>query len=508
MASADQPPAETPAEHRDLRQTRIDKLEKLAADGIPLWPDRYERTHTLEQAQKLEPGTKDVRLAGRVKVVRPIGGNLIFAVLQDLKGSLQIQLTKKDEAGEILLEKEHLTRFKKLVDMGDHVGVLGDMIVTKTGELTLRVREWTFLGKALRPLPAKWEGHQLADTETRLRQRYLDLIMNKEVRERFMLRTEIVRTIRTFLDEHGFDEVETPILTTIASGAAARKFETHHNALDLDVALRIAPETYLKRLIVGGYDRVYEFARCFRNEGMDPSHLQDFTMLEYYCAWWNYEDNMDFTEKLVKHTIGAVTGGLTVQRGERTLDFSAERWPRVAIRDLILRDAGIDIAEHRDTTSLRAAITDRQIAIDRIEHLGRGALVDALYKKVSRPKLIDPIFLIKHPTDLSPLARRNDDDPDVVDRFQLVVNGWEVVNAYSELVDPIDQRQRLEEQSKLRAAGDDEAMPLDEDYLLAMEYGMPPISGWGMGIDRFVALITNQDSLRETVLFPLMRPEV
>ncbi len=488
----------------ELRRVRIEKMERLRDEGVPVWPERFERTHTLEKAADLAEGTEGVRIGGRVIAKRDMG-KLIFAKLRDFKGGLQISLRKDG------LDPELFKRFKKRIDIGDHVGCAGRIYRTEKGELTLEVESFEFMGKALRPLPEKWAG--VKDVETRLRQRYLDLIVNEEARDRFRLRTSVVRTMRRYLDDHDFEEVETPILATKASGAMARPFTSHHNALDIEVTLRIAPETYLKRLVVGGYDKVYEFARCFRNEGMDPSHLQDFTMLEYYCAWWNYEDNMRFTEELVKHTIKEATGGFTVERKDedgnvtRTLDFGGESWPRVTMRELIQRDCGIDITAQEDAASLRAAMIEQDIRVDKMDVLGRGALVDQLYKKVSRPKLIDPVFLIQHPTDLSPLARRNDDDPSVVDRFQLVVNGWEVVNAYSELVDPLDQRARLEEQAGLRAAGDDEAMDLDEDYLLAMEHGMPPISGWGMGIDRFVALITGQDSLRETVLFPLMRPE-
>jgi lysyl-tRNA synthetase class 2 len=277
----------------------------------------------------------------------------------------------------------------------------------------------------------------------------------------------------------------------------------------MDVVLRIAPETYLKRLIVGNYDRVYEFARCFRNEGMDPSHLQDFTMLEWYGAYWNFADNMDFTQRLIQHTLGEVKGTLRLEFGGKATDFSGT-WPRRRLRDMILDDSGIDIDVHSDADGLRRAIRDRGIRIElkpeELDKLSRGSLVDQLYKKVSRPRIEDPVFVTSHPADLSPLARRNDANPAIVDRFQLVVHGWEIVNAYSELVDPLDQRRRLEEQASAREHGDAEAMELDEEYLLSMEHGMPPISGFGMGIDRFAALLTGQQNLRDVVLFPLLRP--
>jgi lysyl-tRNA synthetase class 2 len=314
----------------------------------------------------------------------------------------------------------------------------------------------------------------------------------------------VVRSLRRNLEDDGFTEVETPVLMTKASGALARPFVTHHNALDMELYLRIAPETYLKRLIVGGYERVFEFARCFRNEGMDPSHLQDFTMLEFYAAYWSYEDNMDFTERLVKRLLAEVYGSLEAAREQTGIRWDGE-WPRLPLADLVEEKSGIRLSEHPDADSLRTAVAGMGLEIEEIGKLGRGSLIDQLYKKVVRPTLVEPMFLVKHPIDLSPLARRNDEDPTVADRFQLVVKGWELVNAYSELVDPLDQRRRLADQAGLKAGGDAEAMEMDEDYLLAMEHGMPPISGWGMGIDRFVALLTNQPNLRDVIFFPLLR---
>jgi lysyl-tRNA synthetase class 2 len=345
------------------------------------------------------------------------------------------------------------------------------------------------------------------DQETCHRQRYLDLTMNRETMERFLLRSRLITSTRIYLDQHGFVEVDTPVLQTKASGAAARPFFSHHNSLDMQVTLRIAPETWLKRLIAGGFDRVYEFARCFRNEGMDPSHLQDFTMLEWYASYWNYEDNMRFTQALLQHVIVEAVGTLQLNLRGREVDFSGE-WPRVSFRELILKDCGLDIAAYSSADELRAAIRAKGIGLPEqdIKDLGFGNLVDQLYKKVSRPQLTGPVFLVAHPIELSPLARRNDAEPGLTDRFQLVVAGWEIVNAYSELVDPLDQRQRLEEQARLKTGGDDEAMEMDEEYLLCMEYGMPPISGFGMGIDRLVCLLTNQVNLRDVVLFPLLKP--
>ncbi|MGE0707187.1 MAG: lysine--tRNA ligase [Planctomycetota bacterium] len=486
----------------EYRQVRVEKLDRLRAEGIPLYPDRYERTHTLAEVSALAEGTPDVRICGRV-VAKRVMGKRTFLKLQDLGGAFQVMLSRDDLHPDPEQSKASYKRVEKLVDLWDFVGVAGKTMVTKTGEPTLEASEWTFLGKSLQSPPEKFHGSQ--DTEQNWRRRYIDLVANQETRERFRLRTRLVRSIRGFLDEHDFEEVETPILCNKASGALARPFHSHHNSMDMPVVLRIAPETYLKRLVVGGYDRVYEFARCFRNEGMDASHLQDFTMLEYYAAYWNYEDNMRFTRELLQRAMREALGTLTIERGGRKIDFGGE-WPKRTLRELIQEHAGIDIAAHETAESLRAAVAAEGIELERPD-AGRGSLVDQLYKKTARQQLIQPTFIIRHPRDLSPLARASDDDERTVDRFQLVVDTWEVINAYSELVDPLDQRARLEQQAALKGAGDDEAMDLDEDYLLAMEHGMPPISGWGMGIDRFVALLTDAPNLRDVVWFPLLKPE-
>jgi len=485
---------ETPL--HDQREVRLQKLNAIRAQGLNPYPERFERTHTIAETIRTPEGTEGIATAGRLVLIRVIG-KLTFAHIQDLGGKIQIALSKS-EIGE-----QKYKWFLDHFDIGDFIGVRGKLIKTRTGELTVDVADYVFLGKALRPLPEKWHG--LRDVEACYRRRYLDLVMNENTRNRFALRTRIARTIREFLDREGFLEVETPILQTKPSGARAKPFATHHNALDIQMYMRIAPETYLKRLIAGGYDKVYEFGRCFRNEGMDPSHVQDFTMLEYYCAYWNFEDNMDFTEKFIKHALLDVLGRLTITYGETQINFEGA-WPRVSMRDLLLKDSGIDIDKHTTADSLRAEIKKKGIEIEDLDRLSRGPMIDSLYKKVSRPKIVQPMFLTAHPIDLSPLARRNDARPDITDRFQLIVNGWEIVNAYSELVDPIDQRQRFEEQARLHAGGDEEAMPMDEDYLLCMEYGMPPISGWGLGFDRLVALLSDSENLRDVILFPLMRP--
>lgn len=481
----------------DLPEYRLQKLAAIREAGIQAWPERFISTHTLADAATLPDATSNVKIAGRIVGLRKMG-KLTFAHLQDLEGRVQIAL-KRDTLGDAY------NLFHKIIDIGDFVGVSGEMFTTKTGEKTLLTEEYVFLGKALRELPEKWHG--LSDIELRYRQRYLDLITNPESRRIALLRSRLTRAIREFLDGQGFIEVETPVLTNQASGALARPFETHHNALDIDVYLRIAPETYLKRLVVGGFNHVYEIARNFRNEGISPVHLQDFTMIEGYSAYWNYEDNMRLMRAMILHVLEHVFGTYEIQIGEHLIDFS-QPWPTVTFRELLLRDADIDINNYPDGPSLLAAVRAKGIHLEHenLAALGKGNLIDVLYKKVSRPKIIAPTFLTAHPIELSPLARRNDQDGSIADRFQLLVNGAEIINAYSELVDPLDQRQRLEEQASLRSQGDAEAMPLDNDYLRAMEYGMPPISGWGMGIDRLLQVLLDLPNIRDGVLFPLMRP--
>jgi lysyl-tRNA synthetase class 2 len=337
------------------------------------------------------------------------------------------------------------------------------------------------------------------------------LIANEDSKKRFEFRSDFVRALREFYWDQGFREVETPILTNSASGALAKPFTTHHNALDIDMYLRIAPETYLKEAIVGGFEKIFEMGRLFRNEGIDPSHLQDYTSVEHYAAYWNYEDNMEFTEKMFESILMKLKGTTIVSIKDKEgvaheVDFKGP-WPKISMRDVIFKDSEIDIEKFDNAGDLLSEIKSKGIALEGAEDLGFGNLIDALYKKVSRPKMIKPTFLIKHPVELSPLARKNDDNPSVVDRFQLVVATWEIINAYSELVDPIDQAERFEAQSSDKEAGDEEAHGKDDEYVESMEYGMPPISGFGMGIDRIVTLLTAQDNLRDVVLFPIMKPK-
>lgn len=485
-------------EIHEQMKVRLDKIPQIKDAGYHAYADRFERTHRLHEAARLDDGAKGVRVAGRVVGLRYFG-KLAFGHLADIEGKLQFAV-QKNKVG------SQFNDLKSMVDIGDFIGVEGEIITTKTGEKTIDIDKFEFLSKSVRTLPEKFHG--ITDPELRLRKRYLDLIMSEESRERFKKRVKIIKTIRDFLDSNDFMEIDTPVLTNKASGALARPFITHHNMLDIDVYLRIAPETYLKRAIAGGFDKVYEFARSFRNEGLDASHLPDFTLLEYYCAYWNYIDNMNFTEKLFRHLMLKVNGSLELVYGDTKISFDGE-WPRISFRDLILRDCGIDINMFETREELLEEINRKGIRFEAeidVSKAGRGTLIDLLYKKVSRPQLINPVFITHHPLDLSPLARKNDENSLVVDRFQLVVNGWEVVNAYSELVDPLDQASRFRQQAEARAHGDQETMDIDNEFLECMEYGMPPISGWGMGIDRMIALMTDSSTLRDVVLFPLMRP--
>lgn len=483
-----------------VRQDRIKKLEALIASGVIPYADKFDRTHSLAQISDLPIGEK-VRVAGRLMLIRDMG-KLTFAHLQDFSGRRQIVLHDTD------LGKENYKNFLQLINVGDFIGVDGEVFTTKKGEISVLLKSYKLLSKSLRPLPEKWHG--LKDQELCYRQRYLDLTMNPETMERFKFRSEFIRELRNFYHENGFIELETPILCNAASGALAKPFSTHHNALDMDVFLRIAPEIYLKEAIAGGFEKVFEIGRVFRNEGIDPSHLQEFTMVEHYVAYWNYKDNMAFTEKMLTTLIEKLKGTLKLQIINRDgkeikVDFSTP-WRVVSFRELLKKDCGIDIDKFPDAESLRKEIKKKKINIENAEKLGRGNLIDALYKEVSRASMINPTFLINHPIDLSPLARKNDKNPEIVDRFQLVVNGWEIINAYSEIVDPVDQAQRFEQQMTARAAGDEEAMLKDDEFLEAMEYGMPPISGWGMGIERMLTLLTKQPNLKDVVLFPLMKP--
>ena len=483
---------------RELSEQERVRREKLENIQNP-YPDRFETNYEICDARELEDGVTGVRVAGRIVLMRKMG-KMSFLTIGDIKGRIQVSV-KLDMVGE-----ETYKDFKANYDLGDFIGVEGEMFTTHTGEKTVRASSITFLGKALKPLPEKFHG--VEDVEMIYRERYLDLIMNNDAKEKFLLRSKFIREIRNFLDEAGYIEIETPILNNKASGATAKPFTTHHNALDIDLYLRIAPETYLKRAVVGGFTKVFEIARCFRNEGIDATHLQDFTMMEGYAAFYDYKDNMKFLREMLQTVIEKTFGILTVPIGDKEVDLSGE-WEEISFRDLILKYSDIDIDKYDTKEKLLKKIEEDKIDIDSetpLEDLGYGNLVDQLYKKVARPNVVKPTYLTKHPISLSPLARANDDNKELTDRFQLIINGAEIINGYSELVDPKEQEDRLIEQAKLKADGDEEAMPMDHDYISAMECGMPPISGWGIGIDRLIQLLTNSDNIKDVVMFPLMRP--
>ncbi len=484
---------------KELMAVREEKLKKLDEYGIKAHPERYETTCTIGESRKFDDGVKNISIAGRVISKRKMG-KISFIDLSDITGHIQLCL-KRDDLGE-----ENYKKINEILDIGDFIGIKGDVFTTQAGEKTIQVYDFTFLGKALRPLPEKFHG--LSNQELIYRERHLDLIMNEEAKKKFLLRSKFIRLLREFLDNNGFIEVETPALQNTASGATAKPFIAHHNAHNMDVYLRISPELTLKKLIIGGFNNIYEVARDFRNEGIDVNHLQDFTMVEGYSAYWNYEDNMKFMKKMVTYILSKLyDGNLNIQIGDKTIDFGGE-WKIVSFRDLILKDCDIDIDKFESAKELLNEIKNKKINLEaeNIENLGRGNLIDQLYKKVSRPNIIEPTFLIKHPTDLSPLARSNDQNSNISDRFQLVVNGQEIINGYSELVDAREQEKRLIQQSELRAQGDEEAMTIDYEYIKAMEYGMPPISGWGLGVDRFLQFLTNSYNIRDVVLYPLLKP--
>lgn len=482
----------------ELKRVRLEKEQKLKDLGVNVHPERYEITHSLKDVRKLEEGVKNVRVAGRVMSKRKMG-KISFMDLRDLEGKIQL-VFKRDDLGEENYKLLHAT-----VDIGDFIGVEGETFVTQAGEKSIQVKSYEFLGKALRPLPEKFHG--ISNQEMLYRERHLDLIMNEETKKRFLLRSDFIKLLREFLWSKGFIEVDTPVLQNTASGATARPFITHHNTYDADVYLRISPELTLKKLVVGGFTNVFEVARDFRNEGISVNHLQDFTMVEGYSAYYNYKDNMKLMREMIIYIIGKLfDGNLVVNIGGKDIDFGAE-WDEVSFRDLLIKDCEIDINNFPTAEGLLDEIRAKKIELDveNIESLGRGNLIDQLYKKVSRPYIIKPTYLTGHPIDLSPLARSNDDNPDITDRFQLIVNGQEIINGYSELVDSQEQERRLIEQNKLKDNGDEEAMSIDHEYIKAMEYGMPPISGWGLGVDRFLQFLTSSYNIRDVVLYPLLK---
>jgi lysyl-tRNA synthetase class 2 len=486
----------------DERAARQAKLEALRDGGIDPYPVRFDRDHTLGEVRDRFDGLKAgeetderVTVAGRVMLVRGQGG-LAFATLADRSGAIQLFVDKKT------LGADDHGRFTDLVDRGDLVGVTGTAMKTRKGELSVRVEQWQILAKSLRPLPEKWKG--LTDVDTRFRQRYVDLVVNEEARRVFDVRHRIVAALRAHLASEGFIEVETPVLEQRQGGATARPFVTHHNALDLDLYLRIALELPLKRLIVGGLERVFEIGRIFRNEGVDTTHNPEFTMLEAYQAYADYHDMMDLTQALV---VAAARGALdttTVTIADREVDL-AKPWRRVTMVELIRETLGVELHPAMAVEDARRVLDGCGLTYK--DEWGAGKLTVELYDRKVEDSLVEPTFVIDHPREVSPLARVHRDDPTLVERFELVVNGRELCNAYSELNDPAVQRAAFEGEAKAKAAGDLEASDVDEDYLRALEYGMPPTGGLGIGIDRLTMLLAGVDSIREVILFPTLRPE-
>jgi lysyl-tRNA synthetase class 2 len=484
----------------ELIRQRHAKLEALRQRGVDPFGARYPVTHWAEPLHaRLTSATEEelkavgpVRVAGRIVTLRH-HGRTCFAHLMDHTGRLQLY-ARADQLG------DDYPLFTEL-DLGDFVGVTGDMMRTRTGELTVAVKAFTFLAKSLRPLPEKWHG--LRDVETRYRQRYVDLVVNPESRRIFLLRSRIIQAIRTFLDARGFVEVETPMMQPIPGGAIARPFKTHHNALDMDLYLRIAPELYLKRLVVGGFERVYEISRVFRNEGVSTRHNPEFTILEFYQAYADYTDLMELTETLFAELARSLLGTLTLTWGEHTVDLTPP-WRRLPFFEALSQALGVTVTPETAPATLAQAAAARGLT-------GATGPADAIWKdafdELVEPTLVQPTFVTEFPIELSPLAKRKRGQPRLVDRFEGYIGCRELVNAYSELNDPIDQLGRFREQAALLARGDQEAHWLDEDYVRALEYGMPPTAGEGIGIDRLVMLFADQPSIREVILFPHLRPE-
>jgi len=478
---------------------RRGKLNEIALVCNP-YPEKYERTHTLKEVKFLEDGETNVAIAGRIIFMRKMG-KLSFIRIRDLEGDMQLEL-KIDIVGE-----ERYDFFKKQIDSGDFIGAKGEIFTTQTGEKTLRVNSFEFLGKALRPLPEKFHG--LVDTEIKYRQRYVDLITNEESRRVFLGRSKFYAFLHKYLNENGFLEVETPIVQTAVCGASAKPFYTHHNALDLDCNLRIAPETYLKQCIAAGFDRVYEVAKCFRNEGMDSEHLQEFTQVEWYASYWNFEDNIKFYTNFIKSLLMELVGDTTLEYQGTTLDFGKENWNRINYCEEMTKIFDFDFLSIEEPEELKTKIIEKGLyKKEEIEdYKSLSQIIDFVYKKKIREDIIEPTIIYNYPAILIPLARRNDSDKKRIDVFQIVAAKTELCKAYSELVNPLEQRATFEDQLKAKAQGDDETMDLDENFLLAMEQGMPPISGLGFGIDRLMMLIYNVPSVRDVVLFPMMKPE-
>ena len=490
-------PSLSEKELSEILQVRRDKLAALQAAGAdPFAITSYDVSHhssdVLNDFDALEG--KEVSVAGRLMVKR-VMGKASFCKLQDREGLIQCYVSRDD------LGEEAYAGFKKL-DIGDIVGVKGFVFRTKTGETTIHTRALTLLSKSLKPLPEKFHG--LTDVDVRYRQRYVDLIVNPDVRDTFIKRSQIISEIRRFLDARGFIEVETPMLVSNAGGAAARPFETHYNALDVDVKLRISLELYLKRLIVGGLERVYEIGRVFRNEGIDTKHNPEFTLMELYQAYTDYHGMMELTESLFRRLAETVCGSAVIRYGEREIDME-KPFRRLSMTEAIREETGVDFDAVTSDEEAKAIAAERGVEFE--PRHKKGDIVNLFFDEFCEDKMIQPTFIMDHPVEISPLTKKKPEDPTKVERFELYINGWEMCNAYSELNDPIDQRARFAAQDALAAAGDAEANHTDEDFLNALEIGMPPTGGIGYGIDRLVMLLTDSPSIRDVLLFPTMKPE-
>jgi len=483
---------------------RKNKIEELKTLGINPYPNDFKPTHSIEDIRKkygdkgneeLECQQDEVQIAGRIITVR-VMGKTTFAHIQDFSGKMQIMVREND------LGESNYSIFKKLLDIGDFIGLKGKLFRTKTGELTIWGKDFKLLTKSLRPLPEKWHG--LKDIEIRYRQRYVDLIVNPDVKKVFQLRSRIISSLREFMDREGFLEVETPMMQSIPGGAAAKPFKTFHNALDMELYLRIAPELYLKRLIVGGLERVYEINRNFRNEGISTQHNPEFTMMEFYMAYATYIDLMEFTEHLIAFTTKKVLGTVKIKYGENDIDLSPP-WERIELINSIKKYAGVNPEE---LMTIEAAIgVAKRLGIKFDEKSPKGKIILTIFENLVQPQLIKPTFVYDFPIDVSPLARKKEENPELVERFELYIGGIEIANAFSELNDPRDQKERFLRQVAERETGNQEAHMMDEDYIKALEQGMPPTAGEGIGIDRLTMLLTNSNSIRDVILFPQMRKE-
>jgi len=496
------------SEQEEIRRKSLEEIKKLGYNPYP--PESFEITHRSSEIKSIfeanEQVLGDISLAGRI-MSRRIMGKASFAEIQDSAGRIQIYLNRDE-----LCPGEDKTLyniiFKKLLDIGDIIGIRGKVFRTQTGEISVQAKELSILSKSIRPLPIVKEADgkvydAVTDAEYRYRQRYVDLIVNPDSRELFRKRTQIYNSLRELFNSRGYLEVETPILQPIPGGAAARPFVTHHNSLDIPLYLRIADELYLKKLIVGGYEGVYEFSKDFRNEGMDRTHNPEFTVLEIYVAYKDYKWMMDFTEEMIEKVTVDLHGATRVMVGDQEIDFKRP-FKRITMLDAIKESTGFDIAG-MDEAGLRSVADCLNVEVD--ESMGKGKIIDAIFGEKAEPHLVQPTFVTDYPVEMSPLCKKHRDNPELTERFELIVNSKELCNAYTELNDPIDQLERFQDQLKLSEKGDDEAMFIDMDFVRSLEYGMPPTSGMGMGMDRLAMLMTNQSSIQEVLFFPQMKPE-